>query len=64
VSEAPSSTPAAPPHLAAALRSRGAMASAAPERASLPRATPTRHDPRPEPGAGVPHAGIWAGGAG
>ena len=25
---------------------------------------PARHAPRQEPGAGVPHAGIWAGGVG
>jgi RNA-directed DNA polymerase len=32
--------------------------------ASVSRATPARHDPRQEPGAVVPHAGIWAGGVG
>jgi RNA-directed DNA polymerase len=35
-----------------------------PHLASVPRATPARHDPRQEPGAVVPHAGICAGGAG
>jgi hypothetical protein len=40
------------------------VASSAPYQASVSRATPTRDDPRQEPGAGVPHAGICAGGAG
>ena len=31
---------------------------------SVSRATLVRHDPRQEPGAVVPHAGIWAGALG
>jgi hypothetical protein len=36
----------------------------APDPASVSRAARARHDPRSEPGAGVPHAGIGAGGVG
>jgi hypothetical protein len=55
----------APSHdLAADVPTRYPVASRAPYNASVYRATPTRYDPRQEPGAGVPHAEIWAGGAG
>jgi RNA-directed DNA polymerase len=37
---------------------------APPHDASVSCATRVRHDPRQEPGAVVPHAGIWAGAAG
>ena len=52
----------APSHdLAAAVSTRDPVASRPPYDASVSRATPTRYDPRQEPGAVVPHAGIWAG---
>jgi hypothetical protein len=55
----------APAHaLAADGATRDPVASRPPYYASVSRATPTRYDPRQEPGAGVPHAGSWAGGAG
>src|SRR4029453_18730641 len=61
---------AAPPHsappddMAAHVRPRRALAAQTPYPSSVSRATPARHDPRQEPGAVVPHAGICAGGAG
>jgi hypothetical protein len=55
----------APSHdLAAEVSTRDPVAARTPYDASVSRATPTRYDPRQEPGAVVPHAGIWAGGAG
>jgi len=55
----------APSHdLAADVSTRYPVASRTPYYTSLSRATPTRYDPRQEPGAVVPHAGICAGGAG
>src|SRR5919198_1664330 len=64
VSDTPTAQSAPADHLAADIRSRNPMAAATPHPASLSRATSARHDPRQEPGAVVPHAGIWAGGAG
>src|SRR5206468_8176997 len=55
----------APPYaLATEVSTRHPVASRTPHSASVSRATPARHDPRQEPGAVVPHAGICAGGAG
>ena len=50
--------------LATDVSTRHPVASRTPHYASVSRATPARHDPRQEPGAVVPHAGICAGGAG
>jgi hypothetical protein len=54
-------SPAAPDDLAAQVRPCGALASEAPESAAVSRARLRRDEPRPEPGAGVLHAGSWAG---
>ena len=64
VSEAASTESAPPDDLAAPVRPRRALAAETPYLPSVSRATLARHDPRQEPGAGVPHAGICAGGAG
>src|SRR5215831_15161993 len=64
VSDAPTAQSAPSYHLAADIRPRNLMAAATPHPASLSCATFARHDPRQEPGAVVPHAGIRAGGAG
>ena len=57
--------PAAPsPDLATEGPTRHPVAAGPPQDASVSRATLVRHDPRQAPGAVVPHAGIWAGGAG
>jgi len=55
----------APSHdLATDVSTRHPVASRTPHSASVSCATLVRHDPRQEPGAVVPHAGICAGGAG
>ena len=64
VSDAASTESAPPDDLAAHVRPRRAMAAETPYLPSVSRATLARHDPRQEPGAVVPHAGICAGGAG
>src|ERR687896_1645619 len=64
VSDAAPTQSAPPPARATQVRPRRARAAHPPQLASVSRATFARHDPRQEPGAVVPHAGIWAGGAG
>src|SRR5262245_18072706 len=64
VSDASTAQSAPSHHLAADIRPRNPMAAAPPHPTSLSRATFARYDPRQEPGAVVPHAGICAGGAG
>src|SRR4030095_15103622 len=64
VSDTPTAQSAPSYYLAADIRPRNPMAAATPYPASLSRATLARHDPRQEPGAVVPHAGLCAGGAG
>ena len=64
VSDAAPAQSAPPDDMAAHVCTRRAMAAQTPYPASVSRATLVRHDPRQEPGAVVPHAGICAGGAG
>jgi len=56
--------PASSHDLAADGSTRNTGASRPPHSASVSRATPARYDPRQQPGAVMPHAGIGAGGAG
>jgi hypothetical protein len=63
-SDAPPTESAVPADLAADGRPRGTLASYTAHLSPVSRATPVRHDPRQAPGAGVPHAGICAGGVG
>jgi hypothetical protein len=64
VSDAAPTQSAPPDDMAAQVRPRRALATHTPYPASVSCATLVRHDPRQEPGAVVPHAGICAGGAG
>src|SRR5262245_54535756 len=64
VSDAPPTKSAAPADLAADGRPRRTLAPYTAYLPSVSCATPVRYNPRQEPGAVVPHAGICAGGAG
>ena len=64
VSHITAAQPASSPALAAAVSTRHPVASRTPHYASVSCATLARYDPRQEPGAVVPHAGLCAGGAG
>src|SRR5262245_52195097 len=64
VPDTPTAQSAPSYHLAAEICPRNPMVAATPHPAPLSRAAFARYDPRQEPGAGVPHAGICAGGAG
>src|SRR4029434_1065599 len=64
LSDAAPTQSAPPDDMAAHVCPRRALAAQTPYPSSVSRATPARHDPRQEPGAVVPHAGICAGGAG